>query len=232
MLVIMLGRNRPTMILFFEHHLTYKVNMGVTTCVGKVLVQCWQFLSDSLQRFVRWRHRAEYQREISLCHYQMIMARTRFTQSVHVVRTNCYIMADIKCPSHTGLSLLLYYWVLPFENCSIIHFWGMVSCKTAELLSIWFSLSFSVYLDCLSSFTDLEQLDETELYMCHKCKKRQKSTKKFWIQKLPKVGCISQIFFFFFLYFIAFALVVWLTLSIAGPVFASKEVPLDSFSKK
>jgi len=41
--------------------------------------------------------------------------------------------------------------------------------------------------DCLYSFTDLEELDETELYMCHKCKKRQKSTKKFWIQKLPKV---------------------------------------------
>ncbi|ELW71314.1 Ubiquitin carboxyl-terminal hydrolase 3 [Tupaia chinensis] len=35
-------------------------------------------------------------------------------------------------------------------------------------------------------FTDLEELDETELYMCHKCKKKQKSTKKFWIQKLPK----------------------------------------------
>uniref|UniRef100_A0A673J4K6 Ubiquitin carboxyl-terminal hydrolase n=1 Tax=Sinocyclocheilus rhinocerous TaxID=307959 RepID=A0A673J4K6_9TELE len=44
--------------------------------------------------------------------------------------------------------------------------------------------------DCLWSFTDLEELDETELYMCHKCKKRQKSTKKFWIQKLPKVLCL------------------------------------------
>lgn len=43
-------------------------------------------------------------------------------------------------------------------------------------------------LDCLRSFTDLEELDETELYFCHKCKKRQKSTKKFWVQKLPKVG--------------------------------------------
>lgn len=106
----------------------------------------------------------------------------------------------------------------------------MVSCKTAELLSIWFSLSFSVYLDCLSSFTDLEQLDETELYMCHKCKKRQKSTKKFWIQKLPKVGCISQIFFLVF-YCFCFGGVAY-SLSIAGPVFASKEVPLDSFSKK
>uniref|UniRef100_A0A8C1ZY42 Ubiquitin carboxyl-terminal hydrolase n=1 Tax=Cyprinus carpio TaxID=7962 RepID=A0A8C1ZY42_CYPCA len=44
--------------------------------------------------------------------------------------------------------------------------------------------------DCLQSFTDLEELDETELYMCHKCKTRQKSTKKFWIQKLPKVLCL------------------------------------------
>eukprot|EP00064_Thunnus_orientalis_P000357 superscaffoldBa00000018_g357 len=44
--------------------------------------------------------------------------------------------------------------------------------------------------DCLRSFTDLEELDETELYYCHKCRKRQKSTKKFWIQKLPKVLCL------------------------------------------
>ncbi|XP_072291193.1 ubiquitin carboxyl-terminal hydrolase 3 [Eucyclogobius newberryi] len=44
--------------------------------------------------------------------------------------------------------------------------------------------------DCLQSFTDLEELDETELYYCLKCKKRQKSTKKFWIKKLPKVLCL------------------------------------------
>uniref|UniRef100_A0A8C5GC11 ubiquitinyl hydrolase 1 n=1 Tax=Gouania willdenowi TaxID=441366 RepID=A0A8C5GC11_GOUWI len=44
--------------------------------------------------------------------------------------------------------------------------------------------------DCLRSFTDLEELDETELYYCHYCKKRQKSTKKFWVQKLPKVLCL------------------------------------------
>nr|XP_020475070.1 ubiquitin carboxyl-terminal hydrolase 3 isoform X2 [Monopterus albus] len=44
--------------------------------------------------------------------------------------------------------------------------------------------------DCLCSFTDLEELDETELYYCHKCKARQKSTKKFWIQKLPKALCL------------------------------------------
>lgn len=58
------------------------------------------------------------------------------------------------------------------------------------------TLSKTLIADCLRSFTDLEELDETELYMCHKCKKKQKSTKKFWIQKLPKVsdvfhlGCI------------------------------------------
>ncbi|XP_053573269.1 ubiquitin carboxyl-terminal hydrolase 3 isoform X2 [Bombina bombina] len=44
--------------------------------------------------------------------------------------------------------------------------------------------------DCLRSFMDLEELDETELYTCLKCKKKQKSTKKFWIQKLPKVLCL------------------------------------------
>lgn len=44
--------------------------------------------------------------------------------------------------------------------------------------------------DCLQSFTDLEELDETELYYCHTCKMRQKSTKKFWIKKLPKVLCL------------------------------------------
>lgn len=60
------------------------------------------------------------------------------------------------------------------------------------------SLYFS---DCLRSFTDLEELDETELYYCHKCKKRQKSTKKFWIQKLPKV---RRRHFYCILIFIAF----------------------------
>lgn len=54
-------------------------------------------------------------------------------------------------------------------------------------------LSKPLVADCLRSFTDLEELDETELYMCHKCKKKQKSTKKFWIQKLPKVSDAFQL---------------------------------------
>jgi len=44
--------------------------------------------------------------------------------------------------------------------------------------------------DCLRSFTDTEELEDTERYMCGHCKKRQRSTKKFWIRRLPKVLCL------------------------------------------
>ncbi|KAK3096545.1 hypothetical protein FSP39_001156 [Pinctada imbricata] len=44
--------------------------------------------------------------------------------------------------------------------------------------------------DCLSSFTDVEELEDTELYMCSNCKLRQRSTKKFWIRRLPNVLCL------------------------------------------
>ena len=41
--------------------------------------------------------------------------------------------------------------------------------------------------DCLSSFTDIEQLEDSELYMCCNCQTLRKSTKKFWIRDLPTV---------------------------------------------
>jgi len=44
--------------------------------------------------------------------------------------------------------------------------------------------------DCLSSFTDVEELEDTELYMCNNCKLKQRSTKKFWIRTLPNVLCL------------------------------------------
>lgn len=44
--------------------------------------------------------------------------------------------------------------------------------------------------DCLNSFTELEELAETELYYCSNCKKKQRSTKKFWIRRLPNVLCL------------------------------------------
>jgi ubiquitin carboxyl-terminal hydrolase 3 len=45
-------------------------------------------------------------------------------------------------------------------------------------------------LDCLSSFIRLEELEETELYLCSNCKKKQRSTKRFWIRRLPNVLCL------------------------------------------
>ncbi|OTF77127.1 hypothetical protein BLA29_008329, partial [Euroglyphus maynei] len=43
---------------------------------------------------------------------------------------------------------------------------------------------------CLSKFTELEELGETELYNCPTCKKKQRSSKKFWIRMLPNVLCL------------------------------------------
>lgn len=44
--------------------------------------------------------------------------------------------------------------------------------------------------DCLSSFVAVEELTETELYYCSNCKKKQRSTKRFWIRRLPNVLCL------------------------------------------
>lgn len=44
--------------------------------------------------------------------------------------------------------------------------------------------------DCLQSFTEVEELAETELYYCNSCKCKQKSTKRFWIRRLPNVLCL------------------------------------------
>jgi ubiquitin carboxyl-terminal hydrolase 3 len=44
--------------------------------------------------------------------------------------------------------------------------------------------------DCLSSFVAVEELTETELYYCSNCKMKQRSTKRFWIRRLPNVLCL------------------------------------------
>ncbi|XP_065836719.1 ubiquitin carboxyl-terminal hydrolase 3-like [Oscarella lobularis] len=44
--------------------------------------------------------------------------------------------------------------------------------------------------DCLSSFVQKEELQESELYYCLNCKCKQRSTKKFWIKSLPQVLCL------------------------------------------
>ena len=45
-------------------------------------------------------------------------------------------------------------------------------------------------VDCLSSFIELEELTETELYYCSNCQQKQRSTRRFWIKKLPDVLCL------------------------------------------
>ncbi|XP_065060551.1 ubiquitin carboxyl-terminal hydrolase 3-like [Rhopilema esculentum] len=44
--------------------------------------------------------------------------------------------------------------------------------------------------DCLQRFVDVEELGDTERYMCPKCNKRQPSTKKFWLTSLSNVLCL------------------------------------------
>ena len=43
------------------------------------------------------------------------------------------------------------------------------------------------FADCLNHFISLEELADSELYICPNCKKRQRSTKKFWLKRLPNV---------------------------------------------
>lgn len=41
-----------------------------------------------------------------------------------------------------------------------------------------------------NNFSQVEELAETELYYCNSCKCKQKSTKRFWIRRLPNVLCL------------------------------------------
>ena len=44
--------------------------------------------------------------------------------------------------------------------------------------------------DCLQKFIDLEEFTESERFYCNSCKSKQRSTKKFWIRRLPNVLCL------------------------------------------
>ncbi|KAL1922380.1 uncharacterized protein VTP21DRAFT_9919 [Calcarisporiella thermophila] len=44
--------------------------------------------------------------------------------------------------------------------------------------------------DCLKAFTDVEELADTERYMCTKCQAKRRCTKKFTLKKLPEVLCL------------------------------------------
>jgi ubiquitin carboxyl-terminal hydrolase 3 len=44
--------------------------------------------------------------------------------------------------------------------------------------------------DCLKKFTDVEELADSERFFCSRCGRKQASTKKFWIRRLPNVLCL------------------------------------------
>lgn len=45
--------------------------------------------------------------------------------------------------------------------------------------------------ECLDSFTRLEQLEESEKYLCNTCLVKQPCTKKFSIRQNPKTLCLQ-----------------------------------------
>ena len=49
-----------------------------------------------------------------------------------------------------------------------------------------------VLLDCLKSFTSLEQLEESEWYYCERCGSRQKSSKQLSMCSLPNASFMIQ----------------------------------------
>lgn len=53
-----------------------------------------------------------------------------------------------------------------------------------------FKNMFFIFPDCLTSFIEVEELAETELYYCNNCKSKQRSTKRFWIRRLPNVRLV------------------------------------------
>lgn len=52
------------------------------------------------------------------------------------------------------------------------------------------TVSISSLLDCLQKFTDVEELADSERFLCGRCNRKQPSTKKFWIRRLPNVLCL------------------------------------------
>ena len=62
--------------------------------------------------------------------------------------------------------------------------------RDSESIFLVVHVLFFSLLDCLQKFVDIEELAETEHWICGNCKTKQRSTKKFSIRRLPKVLCL------------------------------------------
>ena len=45
-----------------------------------------------------------------------------------------------------------------------------------------------IITDCLQKFVEVEELADSERFFCNNCKNKQRSTKKFWVRRLPNVS--------------------------------------------
>ena len=83
---------------------------------------------------------------------------------------------------------------------------------------------------------ELEELEESELYTCSNCKKKQKSTKKFWIRRLPNVSIpffchlnLASCCYFMMANIPVYILVILLTDLCTGSLLAPKKISLEHF---
>lgn len=68
-----------------------------------------------------------------------------------------------------------------------------VCCPNSFHLQTNDRLSEKLWIEAETEFgiiSQVEELAETELYYCNSCKCKQKSTKRFWIRRLPNVLCL------------------------------------------
>lgn len=83
-------------------------------------------------------------------------------------------------------------WIFPKESSQYFKpIWYLLNDYLYSQLNFILSSLFLPSLDCLTSFIQVEELAETELYYCNNCKSKQRSTKRFWIRRLPNVSYAS-----------------------------------------
>ena len=78
--------------------------------------------------------------------------------------------------------------------CNIFGKLNLEGDSFKNFVNLFHFYTFTFLLDCLSSFIEVEELAESEQYYCNNCKDKQRSTKRFWIRRLPNVSVMFLCF--------------------------------------
>lgn len=70
-----------------------------------------------------------------------------------------------------------------FDNVRLISVFTILLTKFNSVIDYSF-------IDCLQKFVEIEELADSERFFCNNCKNKQRSTKKFWVRRLPNVLCL------------------------------------------